>query len=51
MNLKSIIKNIIFKKIDFKCKTCLKSNIKSCSMCMHAFYRLNIFVNKIRLIE
>ena len=47
----------ILKKLDFKCKTCpLKSNIKSCSMCMHAFYRLNIFVNKnkvnrIKLIE
>ena len=47
----------IFKKADFKCITCpLKSSIKKCNKCRHAFYRLNLFVNKnkvnqIKLIE
>ena len=47
----------IFKKVDFKCKTCLpKNSKKSCTQCVHAFYRLNLFINKnkinqIKLIE
>ena len=47
----------ILQKIDFKCKTCpLKSGKKSCTQCVHVFYRLNLFVNKnkvnqIKLIE
>jgi len=47
----------IFKKVDFKCKTCLpKNSKKSCTRCVHAFYRLNLFINKnkinqIKLIE
>ena len=47
----------IFKKVDFKCKTCPpKNNKKSCTRCVHAFYRLNLFINKnkinqIKLIE
>ena len=41
-------KNALFKKIDFRCKTCpLRRNkiIKKCNLCRHAFYRLNIFLN------
>ena len=47
----------IFKKVDFKCKTCPpKNNKKSRTRCVHAFYRLNLFINKnkinqIKLIE
>ena len=47
----------ILKKPDFKCQTCpLKQNKKSCNKCVHAFYRLNLFINKdkikqIKLIE
>ena len=47
----------IFKKVDFKCKTFLsKNNKKSRTRCVHAFYRLNLFINKnkinqIKLIE
>ena len=47
----------ILKKPDFKCQNCpLKENIKNCDKCTHAFYRLNLFVNKnkinqIKLIE
>ena len=47
----------ILKKPDFKCQTCpLKQNKKSCNKCIHAFYRLNLFINKdkikqIKLIE
>jgi dTDP-4-amino-4,6-dideoxygalactose transaminase len=38
--------NCIFKKPNFKCKTCpVKKNIK-CNQCVHAFYRLNLFINK-----
>ena len=37
----------ILKKPDFKCYTCpLKQSEKSCSKCTHAFYRLNLFINK-----
>ncbi|MDB2382115.1 DegT/DnrJ/EryC1/StrS family aminotransferase [Candidatus Pelagibacter bacterium] len=37
----------ILKKPDFKCYTCpLKQSKKSCSKCTHAFYRLNLFINK-----
>jgi dTDP-4-amino-4,6-dideoxygalactose transaminase len=47
----------IFKKPDFKCQTCpLKLNSQKCGKCVHAFYRLNLFINKnkvkqIKLIE
>ena len=47
----------ILKKPDFKCQTCpLVSVKKSCNKCTHAFYRLNLFINKnkvnqIKLIE
>jgi len=47
----------ILKKPDFKCQTCpLKQSEKSCNKCIHAFYRLNLFINKnkikqIKLIE
>ena len=47
----------ILKKPDFKCQTCpLKQSKKSCNKCLHAFYRLNLFINKkkvkqIQLIE
>ena len=35
------------KKQDFKCQTCpLKENLKECNKCIHAFYRLNLFINK-----
>ena len=37
----------ILKKPDFKCKTCpLKESENSCNKCTHAFYRLNLFINK-----
>ena len=42
---------------DFKCQTCpFKENNKSCNMCKHAFYRLNLYINpkkinQIKLIE
>ena len=37
----------ILKKPDFKCKTCpFKQNEKKCNKCVHAFYRMNLFVNK-----
>ena len=36
----------LLRKPDFKCQTCpLKQNDKSCNMCKHAFYRLNLYVN------
>ena len=36
----------IFKKIDFKCKACpSKHSKKFCTRCVHAYYRLNLFVN------
>ena len=39
-------KYTILKKPDFKCQTCpLKKNFKKCNKCMHAFYRLNLFIN------
>ena len=47
----------ILKKPNFKCQTCpLKQSKKSCNKCIHAFYRLNFFINKnkikqIKLIE
>ena len=47
----------ILKKIDFKCNTCpIKNSKKSCKLCVHAYYRLNLFINKqkinqIKLIE
>lgn len=41
------LKFSLLKKPDFKCHTCpLKKNIKSCTKCRHAFYRLNFFINK-----
>jgi dTDP-4-amino-4,6-dideoxygalactose transaminase len=37
----------ILKKPDFKCETCpIKQQEKSCNKCIHAFYRLNLFINK-----
>ena len=51
------LKYDLLKKPDFKCQTCpLKQNKKSCNKCVHAFYRLNLFINKdkikqIKLIE
>ena len=40
-------KNKIFKKPNFKCQTCpLKENKKKCNKCLHAYYRLNLFLNK-----
>jgi len=37
----------ILKKPDLKCQTCpLKKNIKKCNKCIHAYYRLNLFVNR-----
>lgn len=37
----------IFNKPDFKCQTCtLKYDTKKCKKCIHAFYRLNFFINK-----
>jgi dTDP-4-amino-4,6-dideoxygalactose transaminase len=47
----------ILKKPNFKCQTCpFKQNFKKCNKCVHAFYRLNLFINKnkikqIKLIE
>jgi len=35
------------KKPNFKCQTChTKQNSKRCNKCTHAFYRLNLFINK-----
>jgi dTDP-4-amino-4,6-dideoxygalactose transaminase len=37
----------ILKKPNFKCQTCpFKNNLKKCNKCVHAFYRLNLFINK-----
>jgi dTDP-4-amino-4,6-dideoxygalactose transaminase len=37
-------------KPDFKCQTCpFKKNEKKCNKCLHAFYRLNLFINKIKI--
>jgi len=37
----------ILEKPDFKCKTCpFKQNEKKCNKCVHAFYRLNLFIKK-----
>jgi dTDP-4-amino-4,6-dideoxygalactose transaminase len=37
----------ILKKPDFKCQACpYKQNEIKCNKCIHAFYRLNLFVNK-----
>lgn len=37
----------ILKKPDFKCKSCpIKKNNKQCSLCRHAFYKINLFLNK-----
>jgi len=37
----------VLKKPDFKCKTCSFKHIqKKCNQCTHAFYRLNLFINK-----
>jgi dTDP-4-amino-4,6-dideoxygalactose transaminase len=40
-------KHNVLEKLDFKCQTCpFKQNEKKCNKCVHAFYRLNIFVIK-----
>ena len=37
----------ILKKPNFKCQTCpFRNNLKKCTKCLHAFYRLNLFINK-----
>ena len=37
----------LLQKPDFKCQTCpFKKNEKKCNKCLHAFYRLNLFINK-----
>ena len=37
----------LLKKNNFKCQTCfIKHNLKKCTKCTHAFYRLNLFINK-----
>ena len=36
----------ILKKPDFTCKCNLSNSVKSCTKCIHAFYRLNLFINK-----
>jgi dTDP-4-amino-4,6-dideoxygalactose transaminase len=37
----------ILKKINFKCQSCpLKQTLKKCTKCKHAFYRLNLYLNK-----
>jgi dTDP-4-amino-4,6-dideoxygalactose transaminase len=37
----------VIKKPDFKCQTCpYKKKLKKCNKCIHAFYRLNLFINK-----
>ena len=44
----------LLQKPDFKCQTCpFKQNEKKCNKCLHAFYRLNLFINtnKIKQIE
>jgi dTDP-4-amino-4,6-dideoxygalactose transaminase len=47
----------LLQKPDFKCQTCpFKQNENKCNKCQHAFYRLNLFINKnkikqIKLIE
>ena len=41
------LKYDILKKPNFKCQTCpLKQNLKKCNKCIHAFYRLNLFIDK-----
>jgi len=40
----------VLEKPDFKCQTCpFKKNEKKCNKCVHAFYRLNLFVNKSKI--
>ncbi len=40
----------VFKKPDFKCKTCPLIKVKkNCNKCTHAFYRLNLFINNINI--
>jgi len=42
----------VFKKPNFKCQSCpLKENKKKCNKCLHAFYRLNLYLNKNNQIE
>lgn len=37
----------ILKEPNFKCQTCpFKENSRKCNKCLHAFYRLNLFINK-----
>jgi dTDP-4-amino-4,6-dideoxygalactose transaminase len=37
----------ILKQPNFQCQTCpFKRNSKNCNKCTHAFYRLNLFINK-----
>ena len=41
----------ILKKPDFKCKCGFKISQNSSKKCIHAFYRLNLFLNKKKLIK
>jgi len=41
------LKYDLLKKPDFKCQQCPTEHVKtSCKLCKHAFYRLNLFINK-----
>ena len=41
------LKYDFLKKPDFKCQQCPTEHVKtSCKLCKHAFYRLNLFINK-----
>ena len=40
----------LIKQPDFKCNSCpLKTKKQNCSKCRHAFYRLNLFINKSKI--
>ena len=40
----------ILEKPDFKCETCpLKQKERKCNKCKHAYYKINIFLNKIKI--
>jgi len=41
------VKYDVLKKPNFKCNTCpLKLELKKCNKCTHAYYRLNLYLNK-----
>ena len=46
------LKKKIFKIPNFKCQSCpLKQKLKKCNQCLHAFYRLNLFLNEKKNIQ